>query len=31
VLDMSATAVAALIDNYNHAIGAAQTAAMLVR
>src|SRR4051794_38188365 len=31
VLDMSAMAVAALIDNYNHAIGAAQTAAMLVR
>jgi NADH-quinone oxidoreductase subunit M len=31
VLDMSATAVAALIDNYNHAIGAAKTAAMLVR
>jgi NADH-quinone oxidoreductase subunit M len=31
VLDMSATAVTALIDNYNHAIGAARTAAMLVR
>jgi NADH-quinone oxidoreductase subunit M len=31
VLDMSATAVTALIDNYNHAIGAAKTAAMLVR
>jgi len=31
VLDMSAAAVTALIDNYNHAIGAAKTAAMLVR
>jgi NADH-quinone oxidoreductase subunit M len=31
VLDMSAAAVTALIDNYNHAIGAAHTAAMLVR
>src|SRR3954451_11259304 len=30
VLDMSATAVTALIDNYNHDIGAAKTAAMLV-
>jgi len=31
VLDMSAAAVTALIDNYNHAIGAAKIAAMLVR
>jgi NADH-quinone oxidoreductase subunit M len=31
VLDMSAAAVTALVDNYNHAIGAAKTAAMLVR
>jgi len=31
VLDMSAAAVTALIDNYNHAIGAAKSAAMLVR
>jgi NADH-quinone oxidoreductase subunit M len=31
VLDMSAAAVTALIDNYNHAVGAAHTAAMLVR
>jgi NADH-quinone oxidoreductase subunit M len=31
VLDMSAAAVTALIDNYNHAIGAAKTAAMLAR
>jgi NADH-quinone oxidoreductase subunit M len=30
ILDLSATSVAALIDNYNRALGAAKTAAMLL-
>jgi NADH-quinone oxidoreductase subunit M len=30
VLDMSAASVAQLIDNYNHAIAAAKTAALAV-
>ena len=29
VLDMSAASVTALIDNYQHALGAAKTAALL--
>jgi NADH-quinone oxidoreductase subunit M len=31
VLDMSAASVAQLLDNYNHALGAAKAAALLVR
>ena len=31
VLDMSAASVAQLLDNYKHALGAAKTAALLLR